>query len=383
MKVLKQHHLEENTLVLYTSDNGPWLNMGNHGGSALPFREGKGTAFEGGVRVPCIVRWPGHVAGPREFPGIASTLDILPTVCAITGAPLPEKRIDGVNLLPVLNGERDTSPRTTYFFYYDAELRAVREDQWKLHFPHTTQSYEGMTPGQDGYPGRTTTRKVGLELYDLSRDPGERNDVALLYPEVVRRLELLGDGMRRDLGDRLTGTRGDGVRPPGRVGAGRTSRPHAAIGAQVTYDRKYHGRYTGGGDAALVDGRHASTDFQDSLWQGFEGSDLEVVIDLHRVQTIGTVTVTFLENQYSWIFLPREVRVAASNDGKVFRPIRSLTSSEVRPTPELAIREIAMQGDSIVARYLRVVARNQGTCPEWHPGAGGTAWLFVDEIDVR
>jgi hypothetical protein len=240
-----------------------------------------------------------------------------------------------------------------------------------------------MEPGKDGLPGRTTTRKVGLELYDLSVDSGECNDVAPLHPDVVRRLQGLGDEMRRDLGDRLTATRGTGVRAPGRVPAERTQSSHLAIGMPVRYKGAFSPRYRGRGDTTLVDGMHGSTDLQDNLWQGFEGLDLDVIIDLHQTRTVRQVTVTFLENQYSWIFPPKEVTVAASVDGEEFRTVGLLRQGDIRPSPAPTIRDLAVPCDSTVARYLRVVARNQQVCPGWHPGAGGTAWLFVDEIEVH
>ena len=119
METLKELGLDENTLVIYTSDNGPWLNFGNHGGSAYPLREGKGNSWEGGVRVPCLMYYPGLIDAGITMDNMASSIDLLPTIAALTGAPLPEKEIDGVNILPLLNAEDGANPRHEFIYYYE------------------------------------------------------------------------------------------------------------------------------------------------------------------------------------------------------------------------------------------------------------------------
>jgi arylsulfatase A-like enzyme len=153
LTTLDQLGLSEDTLVLFTSDNGPWLNFGNHAGSTGGLREGKGTAFEGGPRVPAIVRWLGHTPPGAVCTRLASTIDVLPTVAAVTGAALPERKIDGVSILPLLVGDGTAEPRTQFWFYYDGELRGVREGRWKRVFRHRTRSYVGVDPG-GGTAGR-------------------------------------------------------------------------------------------------------------------------------------------------------------------------------------------------------------------------------------
>jgi len=217
LKTLKKNGLDENTLVIFASDNGPWLNFGNHAGSALPLREGKGGMWEGGARVPCVMRWKGHITPSTICNRMAATIDLLPTIASIADAPLPEKKIDGINILPLLQGQKDANPRKHYFFYYHSELRAVRQGKWKLYFPHKYRSYRGCEPGKDGLPGRTIKRKAGLELYDLANDIGEKINVTDKYPQVVERLKALAQMAREDIGDSLTKQVGKNVRPPGRV----------------------------------------------------------------------------------------------------------------------------------------------------------------------
>ena len=214
---LKQHGLEDNTIVIFASDNGPWRNFGNHAGSAGPLREGKGTMWEGGSRVPAIVRWPGHVPAGTVCNRLASTIDILPTIAEITGAALPTRRIDGVSIMPLLRGESDANPRQTFWLYYGQTLTAVRDGQWKLQFPHDARTYEGYAPGRDGIPGDTGTKHVQLALYNLDTDIGEQRNVLTEHPDVVERLQTIAAAARADLGD--TGAPGPGVRPPRKVAA--------------------------------------------------------------------------------------------------------------------------------------------------------------------
>jgi arylsulfatase len=216
MKALRDQGLDKNTVILFTSDNGPWLAFGNHGGSAGGLREGKLTTYEGGHRVPFIVRWPGVVPPGSICSKLASNIDVLPTLAAITGAPLPQRKIDGVNISSLLKNEVDANPRDHLFYYYGTNsLEAVREGPWKLVFPHSYASNKYMMPGKDGLPGKTQTDSTGLALYDLRRDPGERYDISELHPEVVMRLQKLAEQAREDLGDDLTGRSGNNRRPVG------------------------------------------------------------------------------------------------------------------------------------------------------------------------
>jgi len=206
MKALERNGLDKNTLVIFTSDNGPWLNFGNHAGTTGGLREGKGTTWEGGQRVPCIMRWPGVIPAGEICNQLASSLDLLPTFTAITGAQLPALRIDGVNILSLMLGDKTAAPRHELYYYYEVNsLEAVQRDFWKLVLPHKGRTYRNMKPGMDGWPGPTGTETVkSAELYDLRRDPGEWYDVAAYYPALVKELEALAEEARQDLGDDIT-----------------------------------------------------------------------------------------------------------------------------------------------------------------------------------
>ncbi|MCL4481054.1 MAG: sulfatase [Bacteroidetes bacterium] len=219
MKALEKNGLEKNTLVIFTSDNGPWLNFGNHAGSTGGLREGKGNSFEGGQREPCLMKWPGHIAAGTICNKLASTIDILPTLAAITNSPLPGKKIDGVNILPLLLGDEKANPRKSFLYYYRKNsLEAVRKGTWKLVFAHPGRTYIGFKPGVDGFPGKTNENFPFEEgLYDLRRDPGERYDVKEYYPEVVAELKKIADEARLDLGDDIQNVKGLNRREPGHI----------------------------------------------------------------------------------------------------------------------------------------------------------------------
>jgi arylsulfatase len=207
LRTLREKKVEQETIVIFTSDNGPWLNFGRHAGSAGPFREGKGTTFEGGVRVPLIVRWPGVVKAGSETDALAANIDIVPTLLAATEAPAPKNEIDGVSFLSVLKSGQPAS-RDSFAYYYGDRLEAVRKGKWKLHLPHAYRSYVDMIPAElDGYPAKTHQRQIGFSLYDLEKDPGEKEDLAAAQPEVVKELQALAESERKrlDAGKRPVG----------------------------------------------------------------------------------------------------------------------------------------------------------------------------------
>ncbi len=203
--------LGERTLIVYTSDNGPWLSYGNHAGSAGPLREGKGTSWEGGVRVPCLMRMPGTLEAGRVVSETAATIDLLPTFASFAKRPLPEREIDGVDLHGLLvAGDRSNVIDRPYFIWFGTELQAVRRGRWKLVLPHGYRTL--VEPGADGKPGPYRQQRCGLELYDLEQDLGETTDVAAANPEIVTELQQAADLARAALGDTLTGVVGAEVR---------------------------------------------------------------------------------------------------------------------------------------------------------------------------
>jgi arylsulfatase len=222
LKALKQFKLEDNTLVIFTSDNGPWLSYGNHAGSAGALREGKGTCWEGGTREPCIMRWPGRIPSGKTSDAMLMTIDLLPTIAKLVGVELPKHKIDGLDVWPLIAGEKDVkNPHEAYFFYYENnQLQGVTsgDGRWKLQLPHTFRTLASRSGGTNGIPAKYEPAKIAEpELYDLEQDIRERTNVASEFPAIVKQLLALAEKAREDLGDSLTGRKGSGVREPGRL----------------------------------------------------------------------------------------------------------------------------------------------------------------------
>jgi arylsulfatase A-like enzyme len=194
LRELQRLGLEENTIVIFTSDNG---SRGDNGGSNAPLNGRKGTTWEGGQRVPCIVRWKGQIQPGRTSDEILSSIDFLPSLCRICGAEVPDRKIDGLDASDFLLGKTEQSPRETFFYYMSEDLEAVRKGKWKLFVWRKGEEVR--------------------ELYDLESDIGETRNLIEDHPEIVEQLQDLLQEMRQDLGDDRLGIEGKGVRPCGKV----------------------------------------------------------------------------------------------------------------------------------------------------------------------
>ncbi|CAN5143185.1 hypothetical protein BH20ACT3_BH20ACT3_14620 [soil metagenome] len=192
---LRSLGLEDDTIVIFTSDNG---SRAVDGGSNLPLRGAKSTTWEGGMRVPCSVRWPGRVEPGRVTDELATAMDLYPTLAHLCGVTLPgDRTIDGRDISPLLLADDASSPHDAFYYYWMNDLEAVRVGRWKLHL------------AKHGTPI--------TELYDLDADPAETTDLADVRPEVVTELQVHVERARTSLGDALHGRTGDDIRPPGRV----------------------------------------------------------------------------------------------------------------------------------------------------------------------
>lgn len=207
---LRELHLDQNTLVFFTSDNGPWLTQGKNGGEAGPLRGGKGGTYEGGMREPTIAWWPGHIPPGSTSDAVAANIDVLPTFVSFAGGKLPaDRKLDGGDMTRLLLGQTKDSPREAQYYFIANKLEAVRSGPWKLAIApqneNTGKPASAKTEGQQPFKPK---------LYHLDSDIGETTDVAAEHPEVVRRLQGYVEKMAADLGlEKL----GPGVRPPGRV----------------------------------------------------------------------------------------------------------------------------------------------------------------------
>lgn len=223
LAALKKNGLERDTLVIYTTDNGPWLSYGNHAGSAGPLREGKGTSWEGGTRTPCLMRWPGKIPAGVVTDDMLMTIDLLPTFAHLTGAKLPSLPIDGLNVWPIISRQPGAkNPHEGYGIWYaQNELQAVMssDGRWKLQLPHHFRTLNGRPGGKDGIPTKYEDAAVTAPLlFDLKNDIGEKTDVSAQHPEEVQRLLAFAEKCRDELGDTITNRpKGKGTREPGRL----------------------------------------------------------------------------------------------------------------------------------------------------------------------
>ena len=200
---LKKHGLEKNTLVLLSSDNGPWFQ-----GSPGRLRGRKGSTYEGGVREPFLARLPGRIPAGRICEGIGSTMDVLPTVAKLAGAPLPEKALDGIDIWPLLTGEKKEIEREALLYFDNWNVQCARKGRYKLHIArYNTMAYNPAPAG-----GRRNLPLRPAELYDVVNDFDESYDVAPEHPEIVKdlqaRIERLIAGFPDEVRKAYTETQG-------------------------------------------------------------------------------------------------------------------------------------------------------------------------------
>ena len=212
LDALRSQGLDKDTLVVFTSDNGPWLIKGTDGGSAGPLRGGKGSTWEGGMREPTIAWWPGHVPAGSVNDAVAGTIDLLPTFVSLADGAVPASPvIDGRDITPILLGQSKESAREAHYYFSGYDLQAVRQGRWKL----------ALVPQPDGMGKQAAKVPAGLRLYDLDAEIGEQTDVAAQYPEVVAKLKALADKMSSEIGGKTPSAR----RPAGEVKGAKTLYP--------------------------------------------------------------------------------------------------------------------------------------------------------------
>jgi len=308
LEMLKRFDIDENTWVIYTSDNGPWLPFGTHAGKATPLREGKGTVFEGGMRMPCIMRWPTRIPSGQVCGEITSTIDLLPTIAKLVGGKLPTDRvIDGHDVWPLIVGTPGaTTPHEAFFYHWPRPLCAVRSGKWKLVFPHKHRHQAGPG-GTDGRPKGQQQVPTELALFDLENDIGETTNLVARHPEVVARLQRLAQAHEADL--KANSRPAAKVKYPPKPAKLVRPRKDGVINCQAI-DAKVRG----GGDARYVGGarRNIGSWHQATSWvswqvqgaspgryqlaivqsvgPGQEGSEYDVIIDGKAVRGIARKT---------------------------------------------------------------------------------------------
>jgi arylsulfatase A len=196
LKSLEANGLADDTLVIFTSDNGPWVSYGNHGGST-PYREAKGTGFDGGTRSACVARFPGHVPAGSVSHQAFCSVDLLPTFAALAGAERPDYEIDGIDVLDIITCDPDaTNPHEYYPVSTARNFDGVvsGDGKWKLHLPHKYKTLAEV--GNDGQPGRYENAHIEMSLFDMTNDPYETTNVINEHPEIANQLTRLAEKHR-------------------------------------------------------------------------------------------------------------------------------------------------------------------------------------------
>ncbi|MEE4117030.1 MAG: sulfatase-like hydrolase/transferase [Marinilabiliaceae bacterium] len=354
--LLDRLSLKNNTLLIFLSDHGHSYEERTFGGggSAGPFRGGKTSLFEGGIRVPAIISWPDRIAGNRVNNELVHSIDIVPTVLAACSEKELPPYLEGVNILPSLSSNEKLPERTLYWKL--GSQWAVRKGDWKL---------IGLPRDPSG-TGKLDPEKDRLFLSNIAADSSEMTNLASEYPLLVDSLitEYLGwkNASADDIPEMLVEVQNN------------------ALGSEISMLTKPSPRYPGSGQGTLIDGRIGSRAHDDGFWMGWEGEDMIVLLDLKKEIRVASIVARFLNNPENWIFAPLEVSFSYSLDGKAYsRPVTLPGGNDLR---KAGIRNISVPINGDI-RYLKILARSIGTNPEWHSSPGGKAWLFCDEIIIK
>ncbi len=359
IEYLEERGLVENTIIVYTSDQGFYL--GEHGWFDKRFM------YEQSLRMPLIISYPKNIVASGVNENLVLNLDFAPTFLDYAGVEIPE-RMQGKSLRNILESNPNNSWRDAVYYRY-----------YEYPGPHSVKRHYGI---------RTNRYKLihfyydedYWELYDLVVDPDEVNNIYENeeYLELIQVLKLRLYELQNDYLD----TEEDRFLPAGNIEV-----DHIAWGCPVKLKYPNNKKYTGGSKNALTDGRKLSDsgnyshDF--SVWQGFEGDDLEAVIDFNKETVITSISCGFLQNRSSWIFRPDKVSFYVSENGIDYSLLEEVKANISAKSTDVKRINVSVETEQMKVRYIKVLASNMGICPDWHIGKGKKAWLFVDEIEVN
>lgn len=413
LDALESRNMTDNTVIVFAGDNG--LAVGQHG------LLGKQNLYDHSVRVPLIIAAPA-IRGGRQAGTLCYLYDIFPTLCQLTGLPAPES-VEGRSLLPALK-DKETTIRDDLFLAYRHTQRALRTgDDWKLivtqfkgenHYqlfnlnedPWETSDLSGDPAARDRL--QQLSNRLGAYLLEY-QDDFLRPSMAVSYqdfeqpPQVSITRPLPTASLRYTLDGSTPNLRSTEYTGPLALTTDGEIRATAFIGgkavdpatsksvrmvdqfADITLTNPPADTYRGNGVFTLVDGQHgAPSRVNSGEWLGFRGDDFEAVIEFREAASLTKVGASFLRHFGAWIFAPRRVEISVSMDGRTFRPIAAWENAPANKKQSANERlTYKKQLDQAVnARFLKVKASNAGIIPDWHPGAGSPAWLFVDEITL-
>ncbi|MCF8223056.1 MAG: sulfatase-like hydrolase/transferase [Bacteroidales bacterium] len=356
MNLLKDLDLEKKTIIIFQSDHGHSYETRTFGGggNAGPFRGGKTSLFEGGIRVPAIVRWPDVLPEGVIRNQVCHSYDLLPTIAALCGVKNVPAAVEGIDLSQALRNNSNLAERTLHWKL--GSQWAVRKNDWKL---------IGLPRDPSG---AIAVDKINDRLFlaNLETDSTESTNLAQKYPDKVE--ELINEYLKWDHSSENDIPR-------------ETKLENKASDAIVTLAKKPAEKYSDGGAASLLDNIAGSRAYNDGCWLGFEEDDMIATIDLGEIRNVKSVVVRFLNNPGSWIFGPEYIEISYSTNGENFSEPLKL-EGPFGPQKEINIQN-AGTDMNVKTRYIMVRAKNTGENPDWHNEPGGKAWLFCDEIIVN
>lgn len=349
--------LRENTIIIFQSDHGHSTEVRTFGGGgdAGPFRGAKFSLFEGGIRVPAIISWPGGIPQNENRNQMAFNVDWFPTVAEYCGIEHPD--VEGKSLVDII---KDNGQSTAHegFVWKNGVSWAVRSGDWKLiGYPKDTSEKGQLDPDDDL-----------LFLVNLAEDSTEMTNLAASYPHKVE--ELKAQYLKWPYADEED------------IPSGSSGLEHMAIGKNIKLTNQPSKKYGSGGAASLLDGKTGTRVFSDGFWLGFEGADLEAIVDLGDTELLNSIAVSCFQDASNWIFFPEYMEVSWSQDGKKYsKPVRktfeALKDANKKTTSRFGIRQ-----EDVYGRYVKVKVKNVEKVPEWFSKQKGKAWLFVDEIAI-
>ncbi len=330
--------------------------------------------------------WPGKISPGTTSKETICLTDLFATTAALLNEDLPEDAgEDNYNILSALLGEDYDDPirEATVHHSVDGSF-AIRKGDWKL----------AICPGSGGWslsPERAMMENMPmLQLYNIDKDRGEKNNVYAKYPDIanrmIRLLEKYVDEGRSTPG---IPQKNDVYPDIWRAMKVRntifdtTSVNHMGVGAKVSLISDVEVKYSKDGPSGLTDGIRASSAHDDGYWVGVEEKDIELLIDLKNEQMIKEIKLGLLQNQNYWIFLPERIEFSVSTNGQAFTELRHIAPEAREQNNKKTIRDIALNDINLKVRYIKIKVVNIGICPEWHKGAGGKAWVFLDEVIIR
>lgn len=360
LRYLDEHGLAENTIIVYTSDQGFYL--GEHGWFDKRFM------YEESLKMPLLIRYPKEIhQGVSEK--MVMNLDFAPTFLDYAGIQIPED-MQGESMREVMADEDAEDWRDEIYYHYYEYPRGGHDV--KRHYGIRTERYKLIHYYFD---------IDEWELFDLLEDPNEMNNIYEKpeYDELIGELKEQLQQLRLKYKDNNQ----DSYLPKNPV----KSVSHMGKGADITQLNPYFKKYSGGGPNALSDGKVSIDDLAQienrHIWQGFEGEDMIAILDLKKETSVESISVGFLQCINAWIFSPKWIEISTSSDninykslGKIDNPIAVKSNIEERIN-------FALDFEKEEIRYIKIHAKNQGLCPDWHIGSGNKAWLFADEIVVN